>query len=750
MDEFLEQLKSELNEEQYQAVVYTGGPSLVVAGAGSGKTRVLIYKIAYLLRLGVKPWTIMALTFTNKAARQMKERIAAVVGAELAAGLWMGTFHSVFCRILRAEASVLNFPSRFTIYDQSDAINMLKAVIKEMGLSDKTYKPNKIAALISSAKNRLLLPNDYLNNPEILQLNQARNIPQTGNIYERYMQRCRQAAVMDFDDLLLYTHLLFLNHPDICARYASRFNFLLVDEYQDTNFAQACIVRQLTAEKQNLCVVGDDAQSIYSFRGACIDNMLGFNSQFAAARTFKLQRNYRSTQNIVAAANSVIRHNQNQIRKDVYSRREKGDKLSLYAAYTDTDEAEIVTNQIAAMRRANQLELDAFAVLYRTNAQSRPLEESLRKHAIPYQIYGGLSFYQRKEVKDVIAYCRLAVNPHDEEAFKRALNNPPRGIGQTTLGKLITAAAEHNTSLWETTLKARDFSIPLNNAALLRLQTFALLISDFAEKANSWQADKLMLHIVQETGLLRLLKQDDSPEGLSRQQNVQELLNAVQDFTTRHAEGESSNVLLYDFLQEIALLTTTDETDTAETPRVNLMTIHSAKGLEFPVVFIVGMEDNIFPGHTSIDSPRALEEERRLFYVALTRAERKCILTYARSRRLYGQMEFSTPSRFLRDIDPQYIELGGMKREPVSPPPAPPKLTLRPVAKISGPSKKKQTASFGGITLHVGDKVEHERFGLGLVTNLEGEAENLKAEVEFQSGGTKKLLLRFARLKVVR
>ena len=787
-----ENFLNDLNDSQREAVLYNDGPSLVIAGAGSGKTRVLTYKIAYLLEQGVAPWNILALTFTNKAAREMKERIATLVGKERADCLWMGTFHSVFLRILSREAEHIGFGPRFTIYDQADSRNLVKTLIREKGLDDKVYKPATVAGHISNAKNRLVLPQAYMADASVLQADRSAKMPQAGQIYGEYMARCRQGNVMDFDDLLLYTYLLLKEHPDVCRRYAGQFQYVLVDEYQDTNYAQHRIVWELTKERQQVCVVGDDAQSIYSFRGANIDNILNFSRQYPNARIFKLEQNYRSTQTIVSAANSLIRHNGQQIPKEVFSEKEKGEPICLFEAYSDIEEAEFVAGKVQELRRREHLGYEDFAVLYRTNAQSRTFEESLRKRNIPYRIYGGLSFYQRKEVKDAIAYCRMAVNPHDEEAFKRTVNYPARGIGQTTLDKIIRCAAENGVSLWSVAAHPADYSLPVAQRTLSRIGEYTALVSSLAEDAQRSDAAVMLQRAVRESGMMREIMQDSSPEGMSRKENVEELLNAVSAFVnTRMEEGRADAVFLSDFLQEVSLLSDLDEEqgDGGE-HRVTLMTIHSAKGLEFPAVFIVGMEENLFPSPMAGGSIRSLEEERRLFYVALTRAERFCFLTYARSRFRYGQTEFSNPSRFLQDVDPAYIRMEqktsrwGGSREAMSRD-ATVSFSARmrsvaaedaradarmPLTRVSGlrplparteagesrpvASAGRQAAASGGNSaagqLKVGDRIEHERFGRGEVRHIEGTGENTKATVEFQHTGTKQLLLRFARFKILK
>ncbi len=648
---------NELNESQREAVLYNEGPSLVIAGAGSGKTRVLTYKIAYLLDNGYEPWSILALTFTNKAAREMKERIARQVGQERARYLWMGTFHSIFSRILRAEAEALGFTPNFTIYDAADSKSLVKTIVKEMNLDDKVYKPGMLQGRISNAKNHLVLPEAYAANAELIEADRAAKVPLLHEVYLRYWNRCRQSDAMDFDDLLLYTYLLFRTRPDICDKYAARFRYILVDEYQDTNFAQHSIVLQLTQKHQFVCVVGDDAQSIYSFRGANIDNILNFTRTYKDARLFKLEQNYRSTQTIVNAANSLIAKNRDQIQKEVFSEKDKGEPIGVFAAYSDVEEGEIVTNKIAQLHAKSGYAYHDFAILYRTNAQSRIFEEALRKRSIPYRIYGGLSFYQRKEVKDVVAYFRLAVNPHDEEAFKRVINYPARGIGNTTLGKLTEAAGRCEVSLWKVLCEPLSYGVELNKGTYTKLQGFRDLISEFVTLAREQDAYTLGMELVKRSGIMAEIYQDRSPENMSRQENIEELVNGMRDFCDGRQEEGNPHVLLSDYLSEIALLTDQDEEQGEAQPKVTLMTIHSAKGLEFPNVFVVGLEENLFPSPLSSASYRALEEERRLFYVAVTRAEDHCYLSYAKSRFKYGKMEFCNPSRFLKDIDVRYLQV---------------------------------------------------------------------------------------------
>ena len=649
-------ISNELNESQLAAVMYNDGPSLVIAGAGSGKTRVLTYKVAHLMELGLEPWRILALTFTNKAAREMRERIGNRVGEHRARYLWMGTFHSMFLRILRTEAEHIGFAPNFTIYDQTDSRNLIKTIIKEMQLDDKVYKPNAIQCRISNAKNHLMTAQMYAADAIAVADDRQAKVPETREVYLRYQERCRQSGAMDFDDILLYTYLLFKNHPEVLARYASQFAYVLVDEYQDTNYAQHSIVWQLTKETQRVCVVGDDAQSIYSFRGANIDNILGFTRQYTGARIFKLEENYRSTQMIVGAANSLIEKNRDQIRKEVYSRQDVGTPLQVIEAYSDVEEGEIVVRRIATLKRREALDYNHFAILYRTNAQSRIFEEALRKNGMPYRIYGGLSFYQRKEVKDVIAYFRLAVNPHDEEAFKRVINYPARGIGDTTVGKILAAASDNGVSLWSVIDDPVAYSLSVNKGTLTKLASFHSLISRFIEQSGKCDAYEMGRMIVQEAGIMADLMQDRTVEGISRQENVQELMDGMHDFLKSRQEEGNEAVWLPDFLSDVALLTDQDSEED-DTAKVTLMTVHAAKGLEFDTVFVVGMEEQLFPSMMAYDSGRQMEEERRLLYVAITRAEKRCYLSYAKSRFRYGKVEYGMPSRFLKDIDKGYMEL---------------------------------------------------------------------------------------------
>ena len=786
------EILEQLNESQRVAVEYCDGASLVIAGAGSGKTRVLTYKVALLLSQGMKPWNILALTFTNKAAREMKERIGRLVGEEQARYLQMGTFHSVFARILRAEAEHIGFNSNFTIYDQTDARSLVKAIIKEMQLDDKVYKPSSVADRISMAKNHLLLPQQYAQSAWARD-DASQKRPQTTNIYIRYAERCRQANAMDFDDLLVQTWVMFQNHEDIRRKYVEKFHFVLVDEYQDTNYAQQAIVYQLTKERQKVCVVGDDAQSIYSFRGANIDNILNFQSQYNDAKLFKLEQNYRSTQLIVQAANSLIRRNERQIPKNVFSKNEHGEKLQLKPAYSDKEEAMIVTQDIKRIRRQDHCDWSDFAILYRTNAQSRSFEEQMRKDNIPYRIYGGLSFYQRKEIKDVIAYFRLIANPNDEEAFKRIVNYPARGIGDTTVGKIIQTAQAYGVSLWQVIKEPVLFPMDVSKGTMTKIQAFRELIEGWIGRVATEDAYTLGHDIIMNSGISKDIYSGRNPEDISRQENLEEFLSGMQDFVeSRREEDMGDEIYLPDFLQEVALLTDLDSDDGDSNDKVTLMTIHSAKGLEFPTVFVVGLEENIFPSPMCTNSMRELEEERRLLYVAITRAEKHCILTCAQNRFRYGRMEYDTPSRFIRDIDPQLIdvhgETGGGKSpfgssygggsyggsrssewmqnpRPVAtqfkadpkPRAVPPRQPEKPVDPF-GPNFKRVynavaprplASAPSASELHEGVRIEHQRFGIGTVIKLEGTGENTKATVDFRNAGTKQLLLKFAKFKII-
>ena len=765
-----ENLLEQLNEGQREAVVYCEGPQLVIAGAGSGKTRVLTYKIAYLLQQGMNPWNILALTFTNKAAREMKERIGRLVGEERARYLQMGTFHSVFARILRAEAETLGFQSNFTIYDQADSRSLVKSIIKEMQLDDKTYKPASVADRISMAKNHLLLPQAYAQSAWATDDARGKR-PLVKDIYIRYHERCRQANAMDFDDLLVYTYVLLQNHEDIRQKYIERFQYVLVDEYQDTNYAQQSIVVLLTKGHGRVCVVGDDAQSIYSFRGANIDNILDFQKEFGGAKLSKLEQNYRSTQLIVQAANSLIRHNERQIPKDVFSENEHGEKLMLKPAYSDKEEAIIVCNDIRRIRRQDQCRYSDFAILYRTNSQSRSFEEQMRKDGIPYRIYGGLSFYQRKEIKDVIAYFRLVSNPNDEEALRRIINYPTRGIGDTTVAKIVEVANLHGVSLWTVISQPIVFGLSVSKATMSKLSAFQMLIAGWADRLTTEDAYELGHSIIMESGISKEIYSSNNPDDLSRQENLEEFLGGMQDFVaSRQEEDQADHVYLPDFLQEVALLTDLDSDSGDADDKVSLMTIHAAKGLEFPTVFVVGLDENIFPSPMCINSMRELEEERRLLYVAITRAEKHCILTCAQNRWRYGRMEYDTPSRFIRDIEPSLLQVeGSAPGIAAKSSPRPTSFNVqrqtsqnpRPVATqfVADPKPRlvpvrhetpRPQSAIGNIGLQAGNVIEHQRFGVGTVIRVEGTGENTKATVEFKNAGTKQLLLKFAKYTILK
>ena len=797
-------LLKDLNEAQQQAVSYIDGPSLVIAGAGSGKTRVLTYKIAYLLQQGMKPWSIMALTFTNKAAREMKERIGKLVGNDLAQHLYMGTFHSIFSRILRAEAEHIGFNSNFTIYDESDSRSLIKAIVKEKGLDEKTYKPAAVHAKISKAKNNLLSAEAYDADADIFMQNKRSNMEKMGEVYREYVQRCKQANAMDFDDLLVLTFQLFRDHEEVRRKYAERFDFILVDEYQDTNHVQMSIVMQLCREKLRVCAVGDDSQSIYSFRGANIDNILNFQHQLPGTRLFKLEQNYRSTQTIVEAANSLIRHNRNQIPKEVFSRNAEGEKIQYKPAYSDKEEALIVAKDIKRIKRQDDCGYDDFAILYRTNAQSRSFEEEFRKQGIPYRIYGGLSFYQRKEIKDIIAYFRLVANPDDEEAIKRIINYPARGIGATTVAKVAACAHENQVSIWEVIGEAAHYGLNVNKGTLTKLENFRLLISSFIDRSHTLDVYALGDAIIKEARISEDIMQGKDADDLARQENLEEFLSGMQTFVAeRQEEGRMDETFLSDFLQDVALLTDADSEGEKDEPRVSLMTVHAAKGLEFATVFVVGLEENIFPSPIAATTMRELEEERRLLYVAITRAEKHCILTNAQNRFRYGKMEFDNPSRFIEEIDPELIEGEGMnsrssfggfgrrssygsdrssgrgpygsdggyggrmpwdsksvssqfKADPkpsyTSPMPKPSasaassSSSLKLASAASSSSSLKPASS---SSLREGCKIEHQRFGIGEVLKLEGSGENAKATVAFTHAGTKQLLLKFAKYTII-
>ena len=788
-------LLNDLNDAQRAAVEYIDGPSLVIAGAGSGKTRVLTYKIAYLLSQGMKPWSIMALTFTNKAAREMKERIGKLVGDDLAQHLYMGTFHSIFSRILRAEAEHIGFNNNFTIYDESDSRSLLKAIIKEMGLDDKTYKPAAVHARISMAKNNLVTAEAYDSDPAILEQNKRAKMPAIGKIYVAYVQRCRQANAMDFDDLLMLTFQLFRDHEEIRQKYAGKFDYILVDEYQDTNHVQMSIVMQLCKEKLRVCAVGDDSQSIYSFRGANIDNILNYQKQLPGTQLFKLEQNYRSTQTIVEAANSLIHHNRNQIQKEVFSKNDKGEKILYKPAYSDKEEALIVAKNIQRIKRQDDCGYDQFAILYRTNAQSRSFEEEFRKQGLPYRIYGGLSFYQRKEIKDIIAYFRLVANPDDEEAFKRIINYPGRGIGATTVMKIADCAHQNQVSFWEVIGNIEHYGLNVNKGTQTKLENFRLLISSFIDRSHTLDVYELGDAIIRESRISEDIMSGKNADDLARQENLEEFLSGMQTFVAgRQEEGRMDEAYLTDYLQDVALLTDADSEGEKDEPRVSLMTVHAAKGLEFATVFVVGLEENIFPSPLAAVSVRELEEERRLLYVAITRAEKHCILTNAKNRFRYGKMEFDNPSRFIDEIDASLIEggeeapessFGGgdggrmpwdrdrsgygrhyQNSKPVASQfmadPKPGFKSVRAVNAVhrimgdtassssvasSGSSASKASSAAGSLS--EGCRIEHQRFGIGTVLKIEGTGENTKATVEFQNAGTKQLLLKFAKFTIL-
>ena len=830
-------LLNDLNEAQRAAVEYIDGPSLVIAGAGSGKTRVLTYKIAYLLSKGMKPWSIMALTFTNKAAREMKERIGRLVGDDLAQHLYMGTFHSIFSRILRAEAEHIGFNNNFTIYDETDSRSLIKAIVKEMGLDDKSYKPAAVHARISMAKNNLVSAESYASDAAIFEQNKRAQMPELGKIFVAYVQRCRQANAMDFDDLLVLTHRLFGEHEEIRQKYAARFDYILVDEYQDTNHVQMSIVMQLCKEKLRVCAVGDDSQSIYSFRGANIDNILNYQKQLKGTRLFKLEQNYRSTQTIVKAANSLIKFNRNQIKKDVYSENAVGEKLQYKPAYSDKEEAVIVAKDIKRIKRQDDCGYHDFAILYRTNAQSRSFEEEFRKQGIPYRIYGGLSFYQRKEIKDIIAYFRLVANPDDEEAIKRIINYPARGIGATTVMKIADCAHQNQVSFWEVIGEPAHYGLNVNKGTLTKLDNFRLLISSFIERSHTTDVYELGDAIIKESGISQDIMSGRDADDLARQENLEEFLSGMSAFVEeRREEGRMDEAYLTDYLQDVALLTDADSEGAKDEPRVSLMTVHAAKGLEFATVFIVGLEENIFPSPLAAMSVRELEEERRLLYVAITRAEKHCILTNAKNRFRYGKMEFDNPSRFIDEIDSSLIEaqdeMGGSyfgggssydrsasygerssygggygKRMPwdqkrrisdrdedvpewkrvtsqFRPDPKPASDTsssssssreslssgnfksvraLDAAHRILGNNRSSSVSSTSSVSssacssssgssfgaLKEGCKIEHQRFGVGIVRKIEGQGENAKATVEFQNSGVKQLLLKYAKYTIL-
>ena len=764
MENFLDQL----NEQQREAVQYDDGAALVIAGAGSGKTRVLTYKIVHLLTLGYSPYSILALTFTNKAAQEMKNRIGTIVGEDFSGRLWMGTFHSVFSRILRREAERVGFTSNFTIYDSADSKSLIKSIIKEQKLDDKLYKPGMVQARISKAKNALITPQAYLASKELIELDMRNKTPHIGAIYEIYYSRCKNAGAMDFDDLLLYTYILFRDHPDVLEKYSANFRYILVDEYQDTNYAQHQIIKQLAQGHQKLFVVGDDAQSIYSFRGADIGNILSFQQIYSTAKVFKLERNYRSTQHIVDAANSLIDKNVNRIKKRVFSKNDKGEKVVIQNAYSDFEEGYIVASKVFEMRQLDHYNYSDFVILYRTNAQSRIFEEALRKRNIPYRVYGGFSFYQRKEIKDMIAYFRVLVNPHDEEALKRIVNYPGRGIGLTTINKVIETALIHGVSLWTILLNPIDYALSVNAGTEAKLNGFRDLILSFMEKAATLSAYDTAVMVAKESGIVADFSADKSVEGVSKLENLQELLNGIHEFVDMHEE-EGEDASLTAFLSEVSLLTDMDSDKEEDKDRVTMMTVHAAKGLEFKNVFVVGLEEELFPSSMANMSLSAIEEERRLFYVALTRAEKFAMITYARSRFRNGQSHICKPSRFLKELDPDFVHrldgLGALQPQPLQQQ-RDLKRSMTTATSLSiginkplppsSPKWKKVSdlveQSSGEVMftpLEVGKVIVHDRFGEGEVTAIEGEGNNTKATVVFKSVGKKQLLLKFAKYKVI-
>lgn len=753
-----------LNDSQRSAVEYCDGVSLVIAGAGSGKTRVLTHKIAYLLSMGYSPYSILALTFTNKAAAEMKSRIATMVGQDIASRIWAGTFHSIFLRILRPYANRLGFPTDFTIYDSSDSRSLITTIIKDMKLDDKVYKPRSIASIISRAKNALITPSAYATNREIVEDDYRAKRPATKDIYRAYFERCHRAGAMDFDDILLYTNILFRDNPDVVEHYGNVFRYVLVDEYQDVNFAQHLIVKQIVKQCKRLCVVGDDAQSIYSFRGANINNILNLQHEYGDCRIFKLEQNYRSTQMIVNAANSLIAKNRGQIPKHLFSENDRGEKVRLVKSYSDYEEAYMVAGSISEVHLRYGDTYNTFAILYRTNAQSRAFEEALRKRNIPYRIYGGISFYQRKEIKDVIAYIRLVLNPSDEEALRRIVNYPARGIGDTTIKKISESATTHAQTLWAILTSPLEWGVKINSGTQTKLKNFATLITELQEEVKTKNADEFVKDLIKKTGIFADVYVDNLPENVSKQENLQELVNAIIDFcTNREESGESATIS--DFLSEVSLATDQDKGDEDEAEKVTLMTIHAAKGLEFPNIYIVGMEEDLFPSSMSKESVSELEEERRLFYVAITRAEKRCTLSYATSRYRNGQTTAPLPSRFLKDLDYQYInDTTGVSqlRETTTTQSQPriqtrvvvheePTQTLRSMrSAIYTPSPKTDMeAKKNDAELKVGSRIKHDRFGEGEVLSMSGEGDNRKIVVEFKNVGTKTLLLKFARYTIL-
>jgi DNA helicase II / ATP-dependent DNA helicase PcrA len=772
----LKQYLSQLNEAQLAPTLQKEGPMIIIAGAGSGKTRVLTYRIAYLMSEGVDPFNILSLTFTNKAAREMKTRISSIVGDSEAKNLWMGTFHSVFAKILRIEADKLGYPSNFTIYDTQDSQRLISSIIKEKKLDKDIYKYKQVQSRISSYKNSLITVKAYFQNPELKESDVMAKRPEMGEIYKEYVSRCFKAGAMDFDDLLLKTNELITRFPEVLAKYQDRFRYILVDEYQDTNHSQYLIVRALSDRFQNICVVGDDAQSIYAFRGANINNILNFQKDYDNVKMFRLEQNYRSTKNIVNAANSIIEKNQTKLEKVVWTANEEGPKIIVNRSLTDGDEGRYIASTIFENKMQNQAKNGEFAVLYRTNAQSRSIEDALRKRGLEYRIYGGLSFYQRKEIKDVLSYLRIIINPSDEEALKRIINFPGRGIGQTTIDRLIVSANEHDKSIFEILKHLHELPININAGTKTKLQNFTTMIESFKVMSQTVNAFDLAEHVCKASGLIQEFKKDGTPEGISRMENIEELLNGIKDFVEGQQELADSTGSIAEFLEDVALATDLDNEEGEDSDKVALMTIHLAKGLEFPYVYIVGLEEDLFPSAMSMSTREELEEERRLFYVALTRAEKQAYLTYALSRYRWGKLVDSEPSRFIEEIDEQYLEIVTPKEErrfnPMlsadifgdidpntvrykkpdymnSKPKTPEKFKISTPKNLKKVSETKSNTNLFDNKLIVGDVVNHQRFGKGNVLSIEGKAADLKAEIKFETGGIKKLLLRFAKLEII-
>ncbi|MCB9203083.1 MAG: UvrD-helicase domain-containing protein [Flavobacteriales bacterium] len=762
---------SQLNDSQKEAVITTEGPLMVIAGAGSGKTRVLTYRIAHLIEKGVDPFTILALTFTNKAAREMKERIAKLVGDSEAKSLWMGTFHSVFARILRSEAQLLGYPSNFTIYDAQDALSVIKKVIKDLELDTDIYKPKQVLGRISQYKNNLITVRAYFNTPELIEADASSRKPKLGEVYRMYVERCFKNGAMDFDDLLLRTNEILTRFPEVLAKYQNRFRYILVDEYQDTNHSQYLIVKALASRFENLCVVGDDAQSIYAFRGANIANILNFQSDYPDAKSIALEQNYRSTKNIVNAANTIIKHNKEQLDKNVWTSNEQGEKIQVYRAFSDTDEANFIANTVFESKLNHQQKNSDFAILYRTNAQSRAIEDALRKKNIPYQVFGGISFYQRKEIKDLLAYLRVLVNPKDEEALLRIINYPARGIGDSTLNKLIIASDEKQTPIYELleNINQIGVSIGLNKGISGKLSVFWEMIKSFKIQLNTTEVHELAMQIATQTGMIRVLKEDNTPESISKIENINELVNSIQGFIEEQKEIEDGVPTLEYFMENITLASDVQGQNDEDADKVSLLTVHLAKGLEFPVVFVAGMEEDLFPSMMASNTRQELEEERRLFYVALTRSEKKAYLSYAITRFRWGKIVDNEPSRFIEEIDEQYVELlnqdlksnvnrSGLSNDifgDFSQGQSKPQANIIPKKRVSNPQNLKpihQVSSANtkeNLNIKVGDSVVHDRFGRGEVEFLEGEKEDAKVHINFDNAGKKKLLLRFAKLRIV-